>query len=155
ADEPTQGVDVGARAEIYAILRETSARGVPVVVCSSDAAELEGLCDQVLVMSRGRIVETLRGSDVTEAKIVSSAVTSTAEVVSVAAEQRAAGPAWRRFLTGDYTPSVLLLAVIAVLAAVIALGNDRYLSAFNIATILTAATAIGLMAMGQNIALLT
>ena len=54
ADEPTQGVDVGARAEIYGILRDASARGVPVVVASSDAKELEGLCDQVLVMSRGQ-----------------------------------------------------------------------------------------------------
>jgi len=155
ADEPTQGVDVGARAEIYAILRETSTRGVPVVVCSSDAAELEGLCDQVLVMSRGHVVETLVGSDVTEQKIVSAAVTSTAEAVSVAAARRAAGSTWRRFLTGDYTPSVLLLAVIVLLAAVIASGNGRYLSVFNISTILTAATAVGLIAMGQNVALLT
>ena len=53
ADEPTQGVDVGARAEIYRILREVSSSGTPVIVNSSDAAELEGLCDQVIVMSRG------------------------------------------------------------------------------------------------------
>ena len=42
ADEPTQGVDVGARAEIYRILREVSARGVPVVVVSSDARSSRG-----------------------------------------------------------------------------------------------------------------
>ncbi len=48
ADEPTQGVDVGARAEIYRILRETAADGIPVVIASSDAHELEGLCDRVL-----------------------------------------------------------------------------------------------------------
>ena len=53
ADEPTQGVDVGARFEIYRILREVSASGVPVIVNSSDAAELEGLCDIVVVLSRG------------------------------------------------------------------------------------------------------
>src|SRR5207248_5334926 len=50
ADEPTQGVDVGARAEIYRILPEVAAGGVPVVVSSSDAKELEGLCDRVIVM---------------------------------------------------------------------------------------------------------
>ena len=59
ADEPTQGVDVGARAELYRILREASASGIPVIVASSDAKELEGLCDKVLVMSRGNVVETL------------------------------------------------------------------------------------------------
>jgi ribose transport system ATP-binding protein len=74
ADEPTQGVDVGARAEIYRILREVSAGGTPVIVNSSDAVELEGLCDKVLVLSRGRVVETLTGDDVREERIVSAAV---------------------------------------------------------------------------------
>ena len=156
ADEPTQGVDVGARAEIYGILREASTRGVPVIVSSSDAKELEGLCDQVLVMSRGHVVETLTGEDVTEERIVSAAVTSTAEAVSVAAAQRdASAPALRRFIQGDYAPTALLLVVMVGLAAYIAPGNERYLSSFNITNLLTAATAIGLIAMGQNIALLT
>src|SRR5580700_10057331 len=66
ADEPTQGVDVGARAEIYRILREVSNSGTPVIVNSSDAAELEGLCDKVVVLSRGRAVNTLTGEDVVE-----------------------------------------------------------------------------------------
>ena len=89
ADEPTQGVDVGARAEIYGILRDASVGGVPVIISSSDAKELEGLCDRVLVMSRGQVVATLTGEDVTEEQIVSNAVTSTAETVQVAARRRA------------------------------------------------------------------
>ncbi|MEP7091776.1 MAG: ATP-binding cassette domain-containing protein, partial [Nocardioidaceae bacterium] len=156
ADEPTQGVDVGARAEIYAILRAASTRGIPVVVASSDAKELEGLCDQVLVMSRGHVVETLTGDDVTEERIVSAAVTSTAEAVAVAAAQRTTTSSRaRRFILGDYTPTVLLLVVMVALAAYIVPGNDRYLSAFNITNLLTAATALGFIALGQNIALLT
>src|SRR5438132_4597992 len=47
ADQPTQGVDVGARAETYRILREVASRAVPVVVGSSDTKELEGLCARV------------------------------------------------------------------------------------------------------------
>ena len=74
ADEPTQGVDVGARAEIYRILREVADAGVPVVVASSDAHELEGLCDRVIVMSRGHVAETLDGDDVTEERIIGAAV---------------------------------------------------------------------------------
>jgi ribose transport system ATP-binding protein len=66
ADEPTQGVDVGARAEIYRILREIASDGVPVVVGSSDTKELEGLCDRVIVMSRGQAVATFEGDEVTE-----------------------------------------------------------------------------------------
>src|SRR5215467_4814273 len=79
ADEPTQGVDVGARAEIYGILRETSASGVPVIVASSDAKELEGLCDRVLVMSRGQVVDELVGAEITEKRIVHAAVRSSAQ----------------------------------------------------------------------------
>ena len=93
ADEPTQGVDVGARAEIYRILREVAGRGVPVVVASCDAKELEGLCDRVIVMSRGQAVATLEGDDVTEERIIHAAVSATAHTAEQAA--RRAEPARR------------------------------------------------------------
>ena len=88
ADEPTQGVDVGARAEIYRILRDVSSSGTPVIVNSSDAAELEGLCDKVIVMSRGRVVATLTGADVTEARIVAAAVSAHTHVGDGSAQVR-------------------------------------------------------------------
>src|SRR5580765_4477700 len=86
ADEPTQGVDVGARAEIYRILREVAARGVPVVVGSSDTKELEGLCDRVIVMSRGQAVATLEGAEVTEENIVQAEISSTTHTTEQAAK---------------------------------------------------------------------
>ena len=156
ADEPTQGVDVGARAEIYGILRDASARGVPVVVASSDAKELEGLCDQVLVMSRGQVVATLRGDEVTEERIVGAAVSARTEVASVPKELRQAkSRGLRRFLLGDYAPPALVTLVIVLLAAVLTARNENYLFNFNVATLLTAATALGFIALGQNVALLT
>ena len=79
ADEPTQGVDVGARAEIYRIIREVAASGIPVIVASSDAHELEGLCDRVIVMSRGQSVVELTGDAVTEERIVRAAVSATTQ----------------------------------------------------------------------------
>ena len=87
ADEPTQGVDVGARAEIYRILREVADRGVPVVVASSDTIELEGLCDRVIVMSRGQAVATLEGDAVTEERIVHAAISATTHTAEQAARQ--------------------------------------------------------------------
>src|SRR5205814_2308587 len=87
ADEPTQGVDVGARAEIYRILREVAGRGVPVVVGSSDNKELEGLCDRVIVMSRGQAVATLEGDDVTEERIVHAAISATTHMTERAARK--------------------------------------------------------------------
>ena len=156
ADEPTQGVDVGARAEIYRILRDASARGVPVVVASSDAKELEGLCDQVLVMSRGQVVATLRGDEVTEERIVGAAVSARTEVAGVPKELRQAkARGFRRFLLGDYAPPALVALVIVLLAAVLTARNENYLFNFNVATLLTAATGLGFIALGQNVALLT
>ncbi|MFY0409347.1 ATP-binding cassette domain-containing protein [Solicola sp. PLA-1-18] len=153
ADEPTQGVDVGARAEIYTILRETSAAGVPVVIASSDAKELEGLCDRVIVMSRGHVVADLHGEEVTETRIIQAAVTSTTEVVADAERNRSSRLG--RWLDSEYTPTLLLVAVMVLLAVLIAPGNDRYLSAFNISNLLLGATAVGFIALGQNFALLT
>jgi ribose transport system ATP-binding protein len=77
ADEPTQGVDAGARVEIYRILREAAAKGIPVLVVSSDTLELEGLCDRVVVFSRGHVIGELNGDDVTEAKIAHAIITAT------------------------------------------------------------------------------
>lgn len=163
ADEPTQGVDVGARAEIYQILRDVSSSGIPVIVASSDAKELEGLCDTVIVMSRGHVVEVLRGDDLTEERMIGAAVSSTTQTVSIestrdADEQdrsslRRANV--RRFVQGDYAPAVLLIAVILALGACIFLQNDRYLGAFNISSMLLLVSALGFIALGQTIALLT
>jgi ribose transport system ATP-binding protein len=156
ADEPTQGVDVGARAEIYGILREASDRGVPVVIASSDSKELEGLCDEVLVMSRGHVVATLRGSEITEERIVSAAVSSRTEAVGSTKQRAETGVSgWRRFLRGDYVPSALVGAIIVLLAGYLLSRNEDYLSIFNVSTLLLAASALGFIALGQNIALLT
>jgi ribose transport system ATP-binding protein len=54
-DEPTRGIDVGAKAEIYRLIGEVAARGAGVLVISSEMDELIGLCDRILIMSRGEI----------------------------------------------------------------------------------------------------
>ena len=157
ADEPTQGVDVGARAEIYRILREVSDGGVPVVVASSDAKELEGLCDRVLVMSRGAVVETLTGDAITEERLITAAVRATGH--SRQATESAAKPAsgstrFSRFLQGDYAPVIVLALVMLALGAYVLNSNSRYLSAFNITSVMTSCAALGFIAMGQTVALL-
>lgn len=156
ADEPTQGVDVGARAEIYRILRDVSHAGTGVVVNSSDAAELEGLCDKVIVMSRGRAVATLTGSDVTEEKIVTAAVGAVSHVgdsVSGSASRSAMG-GLRHFLQTDNAPAVALAIVTMLLGLYVNFQNGNFLSIFNVYNILLLATALGFIALGQTVALL-
>ncbi|HJR86442.1 MAG TPA: sugar ABC transporter ATP-binding protein [Acidimicrobiia bacterium] len=74
AYEPTQGVDVGSRFDIYKALRTRSDAGAAILVKSSDPIELAGLCDRVLVMSRGTIVEEIPGDELDEVRIVEAIV---------------------------------------------------------------------------------
>jgi ribose transport system ATP-binding protein len=76
ADEPTQGVDVGARFDIYDALRKKADEGVAIVLKSSDPLELAGLCDRVVVMSRGRIVDEIAREELGERRIVEAIVGS-------------------------------------------------------------------------------
>lgn len=69
-DEPTRGVDVGAREEIYAILEELAARGVGILFASSDLPEVVRLAHRVMVLRHGRVVGELTGSGITEEEIV-------------------------------------------------------------------------------------
>ncbi len=155
ADEPTQGVDVGARAEIYRILLEVSGKGTPVIVNSSDAAELEGLCDKVVVLSRGRVVETLTGKNVTEERIVAAAVSAHGHGgESGVLDGTASKGGWRHFLQSDNAPAVPLTLVIILLALFVFSQNTNFLSTFNVYNILMLATALGFIAMGQTVALL-
>jgi ribose transport system ATP-binding protein len=73
-DEPTRGVDVGAKAEIYALIRRLAAEGLAVLVISSEHQELFGLCDRVLVMGEGRLRGELSPPDYSEEKLLSLAI---------------------------------------------------------------------------------
>ncbi len=76
ADEPTQGVDVGSRFDIYEALRAKAGEGVGMIVKSSDPIELSGLCDRVIVISRGRIVDEIPAAELGERRIVEAIVGS-------------------------------------------------------------------------------
>jgi ABC-type sugar transport system ATPase subunit len=68
-DEPTRGVDVGAKSEIYRLLFDAARDGVGVLVSSSENSELLSLCDRILVLFRGRIAAALSREEATEARI--------------------------------------------------------------------------------------
>jgi len=72
--EPTRGIDVGTKREIYRLLREFAAQGGAVLVTSGDTLELIGLCDSIHVMYEGLVVAHLRGDEVTEERLVHASV---------------------------------------------------------------------------------
>ena len=69
-DEPTRGVDVAARSEIYREVNELAEQGAAIVMVSSDLPELLGMCDRILVMRRGRFVAELDGKKTTQEEIL-------------------------------------------------------------------------------------
>jgi ribose transport system ATP-binding protein len=69
-DEPTRGVDVGARAELYRLIHELAATGVAVLLVSSEVPEVLGLSDRVLVMREGRVLTEAPAGELTEAAIL-------------------------------------------------------------------------------------
>jgi ribose transport system ATP-binding protein len=157
ADEPTQGVDVGARAEIYQIMRDVAGAGVPVVVVSSDAKELEWLCDRVVVFSRGHVVAELLGDEVTEENITGRVVGATTlrGQESIPTPEGERGSRLRHLIKGDYTPSLILALVILALGAYTFAQNARYLAPFNVISVLTLLTAPAFISMGQTVVIMT
>ncbi|BCZ85625.1 ribose import ATP-binding protein RbsA 3 (plasmid) [Paraburkholderia terrae] len=73
-DEPTRGVDIGAKIEIYQVINDLTRAGVAIIVVSSDMPEIIGLCDRVLVMRAGRIAGELSGPAITEKSLISLAM---------------------------------------------------------------------------------
>ena len=72
-DEPTRGIDVGAKYEIYQLIDSLAAKGKSVIVVSSELPELLGICDRIYVMSGGRISGVLDAKEATQESIMALA----------------------------------------------------------------------------------
>jgi ABC-type sugar transport system ATPase subunit len=73
-DEPTRGIDVGAKVEIYELMNQLTARGAGILMISSELPEVVGMSDRILVMRLGRIVAELDAGEATEARVLGAAL---------------------------------------------------------------------------------
>jgi ribose transport system ATP-binding protein len=134
-DEPTQGVDVRSRLDIYRFLRAIADSGSAVVVVSSDASELAGLCDRILVMSRGKVTTELAGIGATEESIVGAFAVEheMAADADVVGEEAAAAiteapsqvrrrSRLRRLFTAE---SIRLMALVVLMIALALFANSK------------------------------
>jgi putative multiple sugar transport system ATP-binding protein len=71
-DEPTRGIDVGAKYEIYTIINDLAAQGKAIIAISSEMPELLGICDRIYVMNEGRFIDEMEAADATQEKIMAS-----------------------------------------------------------------------------------
>jgi ABC-type sugar transport system ATPase subunit len=82
-DEPTRGIDVGAKAEIHALLRRLADEGLAVLVTSSELPELFAVADRIVVMCEGRITDEMQRKDATEERIMAAATAFEAKGIAV------------------------------------------------------------------------
>ena len=84
-NDPTRGIDVGTKQEIYALLRKLADAGAAILFHSTDYEELIGCCDRVLVLFDGEVRRELRGAEITETALVASALNLTIKEADVRA----------------------------------------------------------------------
>ncbi len=147
-DEPTKGVDIGSRSEIYQRLRAIADQGLGVVVSSSDGIELEGICDRVLIFARGRIVHELTGAAVTDAAITEANLTATvsraSEAPAVARDRR-----WSKFAASDHFPALVLAVLTIIILGGTQALNGYFLSPFSIKSMLSFFSILAFLSCAQ------
>lgn len=158
-DEPTQGVDAKARFDIYRAIRAKADQGVACIINSSDAMELAGLCDRVLVFSRGRVIRELVGAEITEESIVSSflrskEVAATSKKVVETSDVPWVSMANLRQIVGRgsnqwWVPLLFLAVLTFLVSAYASVQTDAFLTPLNIKHILLATAPLALVTMAQ------
>ena len=150
-DEPTRGIDVGAKYEIYTLVNELAASGKGVVVISSEMPELLGLCDRIHVMNAGRFVGELDAATATQERIMSMIV----------ADDARPRPREARVNTGDSTPSAahhlrahlreygMLIALVAIMAFFQYATDGTLMRPVNLANLFQQNSYIVVMALGM------
>jgi ribose transport system ATP-binding protein len=158
-DEPTQGVDAKARFDIYRAIRAKADQGMACVVNSSDAMELAGICDRVLVFSRGRVIRELNGGEITEQSIVASFLRSKEVAAAAKGVVETPRPDWRslanlrQLVAGGgnqwWVPLLLLFVLILAVSGYASFRTEVFLTPLNIRHILLATAPLALVTMAQ------
>ena len=150
-DEPTRGVDVATKAEIYRTLRALARDGVAILVISSELIEIVGLCDRVHVMRDGAFVAELLGDAITEDGIMAIAAAATGGDELASQSHDLTSRALFRFQN-------VHLAIVGLIAAVFIVGvisSDRFVTVLNIANVQAQLVALALVALAQTVVILS
>ena len=147
-DEPTRGVDVGAKMEIYRHLRSLAEQGLGIIMVSSELPEILGMCDRVLVMRKGEISAELPASEATEEKIMAAALGG--RRAQPGSDGKTRRPAIRFDLRSDL---VVYIALVALFLAGVATSRS-FLNAYNLTSIIRHAAALGIVTMGQGMVMI-
>jgi rhamnose transport system ATP-binding protein len=148
-DEPTQGVDVGTKAEVHALIAELASRGLAILLISSEMPELLGVSDRVVVLREGRQVAELSRDEATQEAVLRAATTDRA------AEDKSEGAtAWPRRCLRLGREAGLIAAMLAVLIPT-GIVNPLVFSEVNLRALAMDASLLTLAALAQLLVMLT
>ena len=154
-DEPTRGVDVGARGEIHRLIRGLAQAGAAVMVVSSEPDELPDLCDRVLVMAEGRIVAELSGAALNRQGIVAASYASGARAEPFMSEtstaSRRLSPA-RRIGLAIFARYATIIGLALMIAIFSILSPDAFPTFNNFVNVLNQASLATIIAGGLTLA---
>ncbi|MBV8378122.1 MAG: ATP-binding cassette domain-containing protein [Verrucomicrobia bacterium] len=159
-EEPTVGVDVGTKLELYRVIRRLADEGAAVLVLSSDLIELIGLCDRILVVAHGRIVDSVPAAEATEERIIGSAVRNkrenalTRDFSGKEAGQNARRVSIREVLLRRYAGAGLLSLLILSLGVYTTLRSPYFLTERNLGNLVIQIAPLALVSVGQMAAIL-
>ncbi len=148
-DEPTQGVDVGTKLALYRIMRQLAADGAAILILSTDVIEMIGLCDRILVMSHGRIVDEVSAEEATEERIIGSAVKATDDRETTASLEGSQTYAPRNWMFQRWISAALVLLVIIVLALITQQQSEYFLRPRNLSNMAIQVAPLALVSIGM------
>jgi len=154
-DEPTQGVDVGTKLELYRIMRELANEGAAILVLSTEVTELVGLCDRLLVMADGRIVDTISGEEATEERVVGSAVTANRQEKKQ--QQNNSTPksvSKNNLLAKQWMSAFLVLALVVLIGIITQYHSKYFLMPRNLSNLALQIVPLAIVSMGVMATLL-
>jgi len=161
-DEPTRGVDVGAKLEIYAHLRQLADQGLSIILVSSELPEIIGMSDRILLMREGRIACELEAAGATEEKILAAGLSESAAAASEASALPGESEIHKSLLTRlNFLCHRLIqtdLVVFLTLLCLVGVGiftSESFLNTYNLTSILRHAAAVGIVSMGQAVVMIS
>lgn len=159
-EEPTAGVDVGTKLELYRVIRRLADEGAAVLVLTSDLIELIGMCDRILVVAHGSIVDSVTAAEATEERIIGSAVRKKRENANPEQSPgKETGQRTVRVGIGDvllrrYAGAGFVGVLILLLGAYTTSRSPYFLTERNLGNLVIQIAPLALVALGQMMVIL-
>lgn len=159
-DEPTQGIDVASKFELYELIRKIAARGAAVILLSTEVTELIGLCDRVLVFAEGQIVDDVPADALSEERIIGSAVGATATLQQDKVSRQSSAfrlmpkSRFTHFVHSLWFAPTMVLVLVLLIGLYATIKTEYFLTSRNLSALGIQLLPLAIVALGQTATLL-